>query len=313
MPAARAASLTDIRLFVAAVEEGSFTLAAQRENATQSGVSQHVAKLEQRLGLALFRRDKGRIAPTPAGNAYYARCLEVLRAYEAAGASLAGLKGQLSGEISIGLMPTMTRSALAPALARFSREHANVGVKVVEAYSGVLTKDVRAGVFDFAIVPAFAGGPGLRVRPFLSTPETLVSRKSGGPLAKLRHLAPARLSDLGPLRLVLPGPANTRRQTLSTYFASNAVEIARTMELDAMMGTLDHVATSDWATILPGVMMSSDVARGRFKVNPIAGPRLDLDLVSIEASRRTLSPAAGAFFKILAAETRRVNEVWSHR
>ncbi len=41
-------SIRDIRVFVAAYEEGSFTAAAARENATQSGVSQHVRKLEER-------------------------------------------------------------------------------------------------------------------------------------------------------------------------------------------------------------------------------------------------------------------------
>ncbi|CAN0384581.1 unnamed protein product, partial [Phaeothamnion confervicola] len=303
-------SLTDIRFFVAAYEERSFTAAAHRENATQSGVSQHIAKLERSLGLPLFTREKGTIAPTPAGSAYYARCLDVLNAYEAANASVAGLAGQLSGEVSIGLMPTMTRSALAPALARFNRRHANVSVKVVEAYSGVLTREVRAGGFDFAIVPAFAGGAGLSVRPFLTTPETLVSAKSGGPTAKLAHLAPVGLAALGPLKVVLPGPDNTRRQTLTTYFATQCVDVARTMELDAMMGTLDYVAGSDWVSVLPGVMMAGGVDTGRFKVNPIAAPRLDLDLVSIEPSRRALSAAAAAFFAILSEETRRLNGMW---
>src|SRR5262245_894894 len=187
------ASLTDIRLFVAACEERSFTAAAEREHATQSGVSQHIAKLERRLGVALFTRERGGIAPTPAGEAYYTRCLDVLRAFEAAGASVAGMAGELVGEIRIGLMPTMTRSALAPALAQFATTHPHVVVKVMEAYSGVLTREVRAGAFDFAIVPAFAGGAGLEVRPFLTTPETLVSAKTGGPTRRLRHLEPVRL------------------------------------------------------------------------------------------------------------------------
>ena len=219
----------------------------------------------------------------------------------------------LSGEISIGLMPTMTRSALAPALRRFTADHPGVAVRVVEAYSGALTREVRAGTFDFAIVPAFAGGPGLRVRHFLTTPETLVSRRAGkGPAAKLRHMRPVQLSELGPLVIVLPGGANTRRQTLATYLATHEIEIARTMELDAMMGTLDLVAGSDWVTILPGVMMAADGAskNGTFKVNPIAAPRLDLDLVVIEPARRALSPAAAAFYATLQAETGRLNAVW---
>ena len=48
------ASVRDIRLFVAAYEERSFTAAATREHATQSGVSQHIAKLEQHFRVALF-------------------------------------------------------------------------------------------------------------------------------------------------------------------------------------------------------------------------------------------------------------------
>jgi DNA-binding transcriptional LysR family regulator len=124
------------------------------------------------------------------------------------------------------------------------------------------------------------------------------------------HLAPVRLAELGPLNLVLPGPANTRRQTLLTYFASNGVEVARTIELDAMMGTLDTVAGSDWVTVLPGVMMAAEVERPNFTVNPIASPPLDLDLVVIEPSRQTMKPAAAAFFGVLEAETRRLNDRW---
>ena len=305
------ASLRDIRLFVASYEERSFTAAAARENATQSGVSQHVAKLEQHFRVALFTRDRGSVTPTPAADAYYTRCLDVLRAHDAAGASLAGLATGLSGEISVGLMPTMTRSVLAPALNRFTVAHPNVTVRIVEAYSGVLTRDIRAGLFDFAIVPAFAGGPGIKVRPFLTTPETLVSR-----VGARTHLQPVRLAALGPLALVLPGPANTRRDTLTTYFAANGVTVARTMELDAMMGTLDTVATSDWGTVLPGVMMAAEVERPElathaFTVNPIVGPALNLDLVVIEPARRSLTPPAAAFFAMLDEEARRLNDCWT--
>lgn len=300
------ASLRDIRLFVAAYEEGSFTAAAARENATQSGVSQHISKLEGHFKVPLFSRDKGRVKPTPAADAFYRRCLDVLRAHDAAGASLSGLGTGLSGEIAVGLMPTMTRSALAPALVAFTAAHPNVTVRIVEAYSGVLTRDVRAGQFDFAVVPAFGGGSGIKVRPFLTTPEVLVSRGGGD-----THLAPVRLADLGPLKMVLPGPANTRGATLTAYFAGNGVVLERAIELDAMMGTLDTVASSDWVTVLPGVMMASEVAHAGFTVRPIVDPPLDLDLVVIEPARRSMTPPAAAFFAVLERETRRLNDCWT--
>ena len=77
-------SLRDFHLFVAVYEERSFTAAAAREHATQSGVSQHVRKLEDNLGVRLFSRDKGQVVPTPAGDSLYQRCIEMLRLHEAA-------------------------------------------------------------------------------------------------------------------------------------------------------------------------------------------------------------------------------------
>ena len=53
------ATLKDICLFVAVFEERSFTRAASRENATHSGVSQHIRKLEASHGVSLFVRHAG--------------------------------------------------------------------------------------------------------------------------------------------------------------------------------------------------------------------------------------------------------------
>ena len=49
-------TLRQIQSVVAVVEEQSFTRAATRENATQSGISQHVKAVEASLGVTLFDR-----------------------------------------------------------------------------------------------------------------------------------------------------------------------------------------------------------------------------------------------------------------
>ncbi|HEY7384573.1 MAG TPA: LysR family transcriptional regulator [Beijerinckiaceae bacterium] len=300
-------SLKDIRLFVAVYEERSFTAAAEREHATQSGVSQHIRKLEDRFGARLFSRDRGMVTPTPAGESYYRRCIELLRAYQAADSSVRGYAGGLTGEVAVGLMPTMTRSALAPALSSFIDAHPNVRLRIVEAYSAVLTGQVRAGALDFAVVPGVPGLAGLRSRLFLRTPEVLVS-STQSPLA---HMEPVGLKRLTPLRLIVPGGQNARRTLIETYLVSNTIPVERTLELDAMLGTLDFVANSDWVTILPGIMMVSDVERPRLTINPIVDPGLSVELVLIEPSRRVLSPAAKAFVDTLQYETERMNTVWS--
>src|SRR4051812_49721600 len=69
-------ALRQIRAIIAVCEEGSFTRAAARENATQSGISQHVAAAERTLGVKLFERSAAGVQPTPAGQRYYKRCIQ---------------------------------------------------------------------------------------------------------------------------------------------------------------------------------------------------------------------------------------------
>ncbi len=295
-----------MRLFVAVYEERSFTAAAERESATQSGVSQHIRKIEDRFNVRLFTRGNGAVTPTPAGDSYYRHCIEVLRSNEAASRALMTFSAGLDGEITVGLMPTVTRCAMAPALARFMDRHPNVVVRVTEAYSALLTQQVRAGELDFAIVPAFAETVGLKSRLLVQTPEILVS---SGHL-DVPHLAPIRLSDLGAIKVILPSWQNTRRSRLETYFSSNGVKVDRLLELDAMLGTLDLVANTDWVTILPGVMMANDIVSRGFCVNPLADPPLETDLVLIEPARQPLSPAAHEFLDVLEEEAQRLNALW---
>lgn len=309
-------TLRDVRLFVAAYEERSFTAAAERENATQSGVSQHIRKIEDRFGVKLFARGGGTVQPTPAGESYYRHCIDLLRLNEAANRSVERFGSGLDGEMVVGLMPTMTRSVLAPALARFVAEHPNVVVRITEAYSATLTQQVRAGDLAFAIVPASTGTVGVKTTRFAYTPEVLVS----GTAAGRAHMKPVRLADLGPLKVVVPSGQNARRANIETYLASTGVAVERRLELDAMMGTLDFVASTDWVAILPGLMMAQEAARQvvadmprRFAINPIADPPLGMDLVLIEPARRPLELAAAAFLDVLAKETARIGEVWGER
>jgi LysR family transcriptional regulator, nitrogen assimilation regulatory protein len=158
-------SLTDIRIFVAAYEERSFTAAAVREHATQSGVSQHIRKLEEGFCVKLFNREKGRVAPTPAADAYYSRCIQILRNVESSNNAMRAFTG-ISGEVFVGLMSTMTRATLAPAIPVVS-EHPKMKIHVTESYSPILIQKVMAAELDFAMVPAFMVSRGLKVQHFL--------------------------------------------------------------------------------------------------------------------------------------------------
>src|SRR5215472_16549267 len=69
--------LKQIRCFVAAYEEGSFSKAAHREHCTQPGLSVYIQRLESMLAHRLFDRKARGVTPTVAGRHFYSCCAEV--------------------------------------------------------------------------------------------------------------------------------------------------------------------------------------------------------------------------------------------
>ncbi len=300
-------SLRQIQAIIAVFEERSFTRAASRENATQSGISQHVAGAERELGLRLFERTASGVTPTPAGERYYRRCIEAIGRLESAHEEVRELAGFISGDLRIGLMPTMTRAALAPTLERYTPKYPDVRLHIVEGYSGLLTDMVLADELDFAVVPTFEGRVGLKSRLILRDREMLVS----SPQLGFKPLEPVRLKDCGPLKIIVPSRSNVRRRNIEIYLQTHGVEVAQMIEMDAMIGTLDFVARSNWVAILSGLICVNDVGRDRRVINPIYDPPLFAEFVVISQARRTLSAQAKLFLEMFEAEIERIQQVWA--
>ncbi|MGV6876487.1 LysR family transcriptional regulator [Pseudochelatococcus sp. B33] len=301
-------NLRQLIAFVGVYEEGSFNKAAQKLNATQSGLSMQIQNLEQSTGVILFDRSVRGVVPTLAGRRLYSRAVGILRDMEAAREELKAMAGAVSGAIHVGLMPTFTRGILAPVLAGFLREFPHVEMQVVEAYSAALMDDVAAERLDFAIVPRSDYPEGLRGRYFGTEQEMLAASPAHG----LRHLEPADFATLPPLKLVLPARGNARRERCEEYVALHGLRVERILDMDAMIATLEFVAYSDWMTILPATICLRDIGGAERTLHPILDPPLTVDYMTIEPAKRPLPPAASLFLQRLEQEYQRGRELWAH-
>ena len=301
-------ALRQIRAVIAVCEEGSFTRAAVRENSTQSGISQHVATVERSLGVKLFERSVSGVKPTPAGWRYYKRCLDAVSQIASANDEVRAFAARVSGDLRVGLIPTVTRAVLAPALENFVRRYPDVRMHIVEGYSATLTEMVQNGDLDFAVVPATAGRVGLKTRLIARDREMLVSNVSRG----LKPFEPVRLKDCGPLKMLLPSRANVRRRNIEVYFETHGIEVEAVIEMDAMISTMQFVRLTDWVAILSGMICYADIGRDMGRViSPIEDPPLIAEFVVISPARRMLSTPAELFLQIFEAEIAQIQEVWA--
>jgi len=290
-------------MFVAVYEERSFTAAAAREFATQSGVSQHIKQIEESLGVQLLERKKV-VEPTAAGTLFYQHCLEVLAANDKALLTLDTFQSGLSGEVRFGLTPTLATHQLAPAYLRLATQHPNASVAVIDAPSNMLIDRVRARELDFAIIPSISQPPAdLVATVFASTPAFLVSSITHG--RGFVHGEAIERDQLTGLKLLAPDSREHAQWIGSQLEVTTGA--GPCYQLDAVLATLDLIRQSEWTALLPGLLfvhdINADASERDFTLNPLSGAGLTLELLLLRPPQPEPSPLMLATVRALQQVT----------
>ncbi len=139
-----------LRTFVAIVDTGNFTKAAERAGRTQSAVSMQMRRLEERVGKALFEKDGRLNKLTEDGErllSYARRMLhlnrETLAAFD---------DSQLEGTIRIGTPDDYADRFLPEIMARFARSNPRVELTVICEPTPGLVEHLKRGNLDIALV-----------------------------------------------------------------------------------------------------------------------------------------------------------------
>lgn len=146
-----------LRAFVAIVDTGSFTQAADRLNMTQSTISQQLGRLEQSIGHALIDRAARPVQPTASGERLLGYARRILSLQNEAETVLSNPAGTVS--IRIGLPEDIVTVAMAKTFADFARQHREIRLDVIAGLSRDLTKRYREGEFDIVVVKEPASHP----------------------------------------------------------------------------------------------------------------------------------------------------------
>lgn len=139
--------LAALRAFDAAARHLSFRAAADELSVTQSAVSHQIAELEQRLGVALFRREHRRVELTAAGALYHPHVRDGLARLEQ-GTALVTL-GSPGRELDVQVYVTVAVRWLIPRLHSFTSTHPEVKVRLNTSH---LDWEFAADESDVAIV-----------------------------------------------------------------------------------------------------------------------------------------------------------------
>jgi DNA-binding transcriptional LysR family regulator len=139
-----------LKTFIAIVETGSFTRAAEVVHKTQSAVSMQMKRLEERLGKPIFARDGRASKLTEDGERLLDYAQRIVKLNAEAVNSIAN--AALSGRVRLGVPDDYADRYLPEIMARFSRAYPGVELSVICEPSLELIERIAANELDLAIV-----------------------------------------------------------------------------------------------------------------------------------------------------------------
>lgn len=288
--------LRQLEHFVVAAEEGHFSRAAVRANIVQSGLSASIRSLERELGTRLFDRTTRRVELTESGRALLTEARRVLGAAAAAREAVAGVEGLQRGTLSLGIMQSLVAVRLPALLARFHSLHPGVDIRLRQAGTTVLLREVREGRLELA----FAWFPerppaGLVGRELLSETMMLACAPEH-PLAQRDSVS---ISSLRDQTFVDAYPDWGMRIASDRAFASAGIERHVAFEVNDMPTLLELVAHGLGVAIIPRSLapLRTPLRFVRLHGKP---PRWNVTLVA--PAHMELSAASRAFLEMVIGE-----------
>lgn len=138
-----------LRTFISVIEHGGFIKAADHLHKTQSTVSQQIKKLEQEIGVELFRSHGRKRVLTDEGEMLLGYARRMLSLQDDAIASLRA--SDESGELRLGVSQSMPEGILPVILADYARLNPAVKINVETAFSSDLNAGYERGDFDLVL------------------------------------------------------------------------------------------------------------------------------------------------------------------
>lgn len=245
-----------LRYFVKIVEAGSFSRAAATIHVAQPALSQQIADLEARMGVALLQRTPRGVRPTAAGEVLYREASSILQELEQLPGLLSSGSNEVEGKVSVGFAMSVSVAMSGPLLEVCKAKYPKVALKFADGDSEALEARIvarnldMAVVFETELVPLFSRVPLFRQQLFLVGNES--SPELGSPIS---------LNQIAGLPLVLPSVPNGRRALIEKAFAETGLTPNVIADTDSLSSELSAVRAGVAYSILNiGVMNQTGFA-----------------------------------------------------
>ncbi len=282
--------LSDLRVFLAVFDLGSFHKAAEQLGMSQPALSRRLQALEGMIGASLFERTTRRVGPTAIGLSFAPMARRLLHEIEDGLLGLTGVGAQQGGLVTLACIPTAAFYFLPRAIDRFHALYPRIRFRILDLSSNDGLLAVSRGEADFGINLAGNSETDLEFTPLIDDPFVLACRRDQ-PLASRAQLG---WKELEGETLVGVSRASGNRVILETALANLGIRLEFQYEVNHLTTSLGLVERGLGAAILPKLATPPD-GHPLIVSCALGDPPVSRTIGLVERRKARLSPAAQRF------------------
>lgn len=291
-------SLYKLEIFLAVVEEGTFSGAAKRLSMTQPAVSQHIQDLELSLGATLFNRHKRGAVLTPTGDKLHEYTRQILHIVAEAENAVTNVERLQNGRLTLAATPGISVYLLPEWLGNFRSKYPKLAVSLQtgitsEVMNSLLGRGADLGFIEGELTATANDNIGQIVLQPIAL-YVVVNKDHAWRTHKTLSI-----SMLHDQPFITRQMGSRTRTWLDATLARYGVKPRIVGEFDNPEAIKQAVLSNIGVTILPDYAVRHEVAQHMLHTIPLEGIQLGRQMSLLWDRRQQFNPITRAFLAYL--------------
>lgn len=280
-------NLKELQAVKTVAECGSFNAAALTLQVSQPVLTRTVQRVEQHIGVALFKRSTRKVATTDAGKEFAAMAERVLNDLNIYLESTRELSSEQRGQVIISSVMSVACTILPRIVSEYRKSRPGIELVVYEGVHGNVIENLRSGVADFGLTYLEDISPLFQCTP-LSTEVFHAVLPKGHRLERRKSIPWEALRNES--LVSLPGDSRIRR-TIDAVALAAGFHPSRSVTVTQFATMMQFVACGMGIAIMPEGTLSDALKIG-LATRPLVQPQVSRELGIVTLKDRSLTPAA---------------------
>jgi LysR family hydrogen peroxide-inducible transcriptional activator len=164
-------TITQLEYVIAVDTHGNFLTAAEKCSVSQPALSMQIQKLERELGIRIFDRSRQPVVATEIGIRIIQQAREIIKQCNRLTEVVnEDKKGELAGQLRIGIIPTIAPYVLPLFLVDFMKNHPKVNIEIIEVTTTQILQQLKNDQLDCGIMATPIDAGYLQYKPLFYEP-----------------------------------------------------------------------------------------------------------------------------------------------